>query len=135
MYSFSGGGGAALSPTDQVPEWELDLWSREWVVEITGIELDEAVLRRWVVPLSIVPIAPNTLTLTGTFRLVGPASEIPLLIEASGDAWHLLGSVADTMKQLLADGTPVTVTGIDKGMSADAPSGGLQFEVDTYGDP
>lgn len=112
----------------------LDAFVREWVVEVRGM-LDYA--RLGGVPAVDVcrvdVIGPNYLTIHGTVALAGPSDEYLLLIADSGDVWELLGSVADEVADLSAiDGAGITITGIDKGVSVDAHSGGLVLDASSY---
>ncbi len=116
-------------------DWaHLDGFMREWIVEVRGIQTHDNLEGAPAVEVySVVALAPNYLTVHGTITLAGPAGEYVLLIADSGEVWELLGPVADEIAGLSdIDGVDVTVTGIDKGVSMDAHSGGLRFEVNSY---
>lgn len=137
---ISAGGHRLVTENDELywlfhDDWDyLDGFMREWVVEVRGIQTYDNLEGAPAVEVySVRIIEPNYLTFHGTITLAGPSDEYLLLVDDSGDVWELLGSAAEEIAGLSdIDGAGVTVTGIDKGVSTEAHSGGLQLEVSSY---
>lgn len=116
----------------------LETLEREWIVEVGGILRPMHYGGSMGCPphfiiYTVTVLGPNELTIPGTIMLAGPSGQYLLLIADSGDVWELTGTLADDIAALSdIDGAPLTVTGIDKGVSLDAHSGGLVLEVTSY---
>ena len=114
----------------------LENFAREGIVEVRGIvtwENVEYVGSSSVEVYSVRKLALNEFTLHGTIRLEGVSAPYLLLIDDAGRVWELLGQTAETIAALSdIDGAGITVTGLYKGVSMDAHSGGLQLQVNAF---
>ena len=75
-FAESSGGGVWLFPSTETLEAELDEWTREWIVEVVGIEMYDSLEGAPAVEVTEVrPLGPNILTLSGTVAFDTPATE------------------------------------------------------------
>lgn len=126
LYWFAGTG------TDALQEVAL-----EYIVRVRGFHRGEDPEGVPIVDVqSVWPLGERVVRKGGTITLIDRGSEgvVVILIDDDGDAWELLGELAEEIAGLPGiEGAEIAVDGCERHVSVTSRAGGREFRVTAYG--
>ena len=125
LYWFAGTG------TDALQEVAL-----EYIVRVRGFHRGEDPEGVPIMDVqSVWPLRERVVQKQGTITLIDRGSEgvVVILIDDDGDAWELLGELAEEIAALPGiEGADIAVDGCERHVSVTSRAGGLEFRVTSY---